>query len=146
MMLALTDPDSNQVVPGSSPRFARDFVLDSQGDHQQIYVSDPGGPAQQLSVLALDQSVDDTAWVTGRQGALYAADSKAGTVAAITGTFAPGTAFTSTTPCSANSAPATCTTPNFLGKIDPISGHVSEVWLPRTLAPAGLIFVANPGW
>ncbi|HEV3127764.1 MAG TPA: hypothetical protein VGY32_02205, partial [Solirubrobacteraceae bacterium] len=30
--LALTDPDSNALVPEASPRFAHDFVLDSQGD------------------------------------------------------------------------------------------------------------------
>jgi hypothetical protein len=139
--LALTDPDSNEVVPRSSPRFARDFVLDSQGDQQQIYVSDPGGPGQELSVLSLDQSVDDTAWTTEPGGALYASDSSADTVNAISGDFRPGTAFSSATPCSANSAPSTCTTPNFLGRLDLTSGHVSPVSLGASLAPGGLIFV-----
>ncbi len=37
--LALTDPDSNTVVPESSPRFSGDFMVDSQGGLQQIYVS-----------------------------------------------------------------------------------------------------------
>jgi hypothetical protein len=139
--LALTDPDSNEVVPRSSPRFARDFVLDSQGDQQQIYVSDPGGPGHQLSVLSLDQSVDDTAWATEPGGALYATDSSANTVNAISGDFRPGTVFTSATPCSANSAPSTCTTPNFLAMLDLTSGHVSPVSLRGTVAPGGLIFV-----
>jgi hypothetical protein len=90
--LGLTDPDSSEIVPGSSPRFAHDFVLDSQGDQEQIYVSDPGGPAQQLSMLSLDQSIDDTAWVTSREGTLYASISADNTVDAVTGRFAPGTA------------------------------------------------------
>ena len=37
--LALTDPDSNEVVPWDAPRFAGDFMLTSQGDLQQIFVS-----------------------------------------------------------------------------------------------------------
>jgi hypothetical protein len=42
--LALTDPDSNEVVPTGSPRFAGDFMLDSQGDQQQVYLDGAGGP------------------------------------------------------------------------------------------------------
>lgn len=139
--LGLTDPDSSSVVPGSSPRFAHDYMLDSQGDQQEIYVADPGGPAQQLSVLALDQSVNDTAWATSEQGALYASDSSADAVVAITGSFTPGAAFVAATPCSANSAPSTCTTPNFLGTLDLGTGHVAPVALPTPVQPGGLIFV-----
>ncbi len=40
--LALTDPDSNEVVPWSAPRFAGDFMLTSQGDKEQIYVQQAG--------------------------------------------------------------------------------------------------------
>ncbi len=40
--LGLTDPDSNEVVPGFEPRFAGDFMLTSQGDKEQIYVNGPG--------------------------------------------------------------------------------------------------------
>ena len=39
--LALTDPDSSEVVPSMAPRFRGDFMLTSQGDQQQIYVSTP---------------------------------------------------------------------------------------------------------
>jgi hypothetical protein len=59
--LALTDPDSNEVVPAYGPRFAGDFMLTSQGDQRQIFVSNPGRADQHLSVLTLSQSVDDTA-------------------------------------------------------------------------------------
>jgi hypothetical protein len=40
--LALTDPDSSEIVPGQAPRFQGDYVLDSQGDRQQIYLHDLG--------------------------------------------------------------------------------------------------------
>lgn len=139
--LGLTDPDSNEVVPASSARFGGDFVLDSQGDQQQVYVSDPGGPAQQLSVLSLDQSINDTAWATDPHGVLYATDSSTDTVDAVTGNFDPGTAFVAATPCDANSAPSPCTATNFLGRLDLASGHVSSVQLSGPpLAPAGLVF------
>ena len=35
--LALTDPDSNEVVPHVSPKFGGDFMLDSQGDRELIF-------------------------------------------------------------------------------------------------------------
>jgi hypothetical protein len=46
--LALTDPDSTEVVPFSGPRFAGDFMLTSQGDQEQIYVADAGSTHQRL--------------------------------------------------------------------------------------------------
>src|ERR1700686_5021176 len=70
--LALSDPDSNAVVPSSSPRFGRDFMLDSQGDLQQVYVRNAGTSSQKFFVLNLSQSVDDTAWATASRGTLYA--------------------------------------------------------------------------
>lgn len=65
--LALTDPDSNEVVPWGA-RFGGDFMLTSQGDQEQIYLSGAGGPHQRLHVLSLSQSVDDTAWPTADRG------------------------------------------------------------------------------
>ena len=78
--LALTDPDSNEVVPSFAPRFGGDFMLTSQGDKEQIYVHGAGTWYQHLSVLALSQSVDDTAWATAWHGAFYAADHDGDTV------------------------------------------------------------------
>lgn len=141
--LGLTDPDSNEVVPRSSPRFAGDFVLDSQGDQQQVYVSDPGGPVQQLSVLFLSQSINDTAWATDRSGALYATDASSDTVDSITGNFDPGTAFVAATPCDANNAPTNCAA-NFLGTLNLHTGQIGPVLLTKpTMAPGGLLFVAS---
>jgi hypothetical protein len=134
--LALTDPDSNEVVPWSSPRFAGDFVLDSQGDEQQIYVDGPGGPAPHLSVLNLSQSVDDSAWVTSADGTLFATDSVDNEIFAVHGTFIPGTAYVAVTPGNAN---IPINRPNYLGRLDLSTGQVTQVL--TTIQAKGLLFV-----
>src|ERR1700728_986693 len=112
--LALTDPDSNEVVPGSTPRFSGDFMLTSQGDKEQIYAHDAGSSSQHLYVLKLSQSVDDTAWATSWDGANAPAT-------------CPGPGFPPTSP----------------GLLNMWSGHITPVSLhgPR-LEPQGMIFVA----
>jgi hypothetical protein len=144
--LALTDPDSNEVVPVPSQRFGGDFMLTSQGDKEQIYVRAPGMPGPRLQVLRLSQSVDDTAWAGSSPGRLYAADNGADTVDMVTGPFRPGTVFEAVTPCDANGAPATCPAPgyppNYLGVQDPWTGHITRV--PASgpaMHPQGMIFV-----
>jgi hypothetical protein len=139
--LALTDPDSSSVVPGNSPRFGGDFMLDSQGDLELIFFSRTG-----LKELSLPASVDDSAWAVSRSGALFTTDAKANTVDIILGTFRPGTAYTAVTPCNANSAPATCPgpgfPPNFLGTINLGTGALTKVVLAGApVQPKGLIFV-----
>ncbi len=146
--LALTDPDSNEVVPWVAPRFRGDFMLTSQGDLEQIYVSGAGTRYQHLSVLSLSQSVDDTAWATSWHGVFYATDNGADTVNAIAGTFWPGTALVAVTPCGSNSAPATCPAPgfpaNYLGQLNMYTGHISPVSLRGpSIQPQGMIFVAS---
>jgi hypothetical protein len=140
--LALTDPDSNGVVPPSSPQFAGDFMLNSQGDQQLIF-ADAGG--QNLHVLKISDPVDDVAWATSASGALYATDSSANTIDAITGSFMPGTVYTSVTPCNANSAPTVCPAPGFkdnsLGTINLKTGAIGKVSVTGPLTPKGLIFV-----
>ena len=136
--LALTDPDSNLVVPSSSPEFAGDFMLNSQGDEELIF---SGASGQNLQVLKLSNSVDDTAWATSATGTLYTTDSGADTVDAITGSFTPGTAYTAVTPCNANSAPSTCSTANSLGTINLKTGAVGNVVVIGPVQPKGMIFV-----
>jgi hypothetical protein len=136
--LALTDPDSNGVVPSSSPEFAGDFMLNSQGDEELIF---SGASGQNLQVLKISNSVDDTAWATSASGTLYTTDSAANTVDAITGSFTPGTAYTAVTPCNANSAPSTCTTANSLGTINLKTGAVGNVVVIGPVEPKGMIFV-----
>jgi hypothetical protein len=136
--LALTDPDSNLVVPSSSPEFAGDFMLNSQGDEELIF---SGASGQNLQVLKLSNSVDDTAWATSATGTLYTTDSGADTVDAITGSFTPGTAYTAVTPCNANSAASTCSTLNTLGMINLKTGAVGNVVVTGPVQPKGMIFV-----
>ncbi len=145
--LALTDPDSNEIVPSTSPRFAGSFMLDSQGDREQIYVPNPGADHPSLTVLELTQSIDDTAWATDVDGTLYATDAAGDTVDAVHGNFPLGSAFVAVTPCDANSAPPSCNnTPpspvNFLGQLNMWTGQIAHVILQGAdLQPKGMIFV-----
>ena len=140
--LALTDPDSSGMVPSSSPKFAGDYMLNSQGDLELIF-SDASG--KNLQVLKISQSVDDTVWATSATGTLYATDSDANAVDAVTGPFVPGTAYTAVTPCNANSAPSTCPGPgypnNYFGTIDLTTGTVTKVAVFGVLDPKGMVFV-----
>ena len=142
--LALSDPDSSIAVPDSAPRFGGSFELTSQGDQQQIYVRHAGTPRQSLAVLNLSQSVDDTAWATSRHGTLYASDSAANSVDALSGRFSDESAYAVATPCSANSAPSVCTAPNYLATVNPWTGQVSAVSVVGApFTPKGaLVFVA----
>jgi hypothetical protein len=143
--LGLTDPDSSAVVPRTAPAFGGDFVLDSQGDLELIFLGRSGS----LSVLGLSQSVDDLAWIgPGHPGRLYTTDHGAGTVDVITGPLRAGTAYTAVTPCNANSAPSTCPAPgfpaNYLGTVNTKTGTVTPVTLQGpALNPVGLIYVAG---
>jgi hypothetical protein len=140
--LALTDPDSNMVMPSSSPKFAGDFMLNSQGDLQLIF-SGPSG--QGLQVLKLSQPVDDSAVATSASGTLYTTDSSADSVDAITGPFKPGTVYTAISPCNANNAPTTCPNPpawpvNSLGTINLTTGAVTTTY-HGPITPKGMVFV-----
>lgn len=151
--LALTDPDSNEVVPWDAPRFGGDFMLTSQGDLEQIYLSDADGGHHHLAVLSLSQAVDDTAWASEGRGVLYATDSTHDTVDAVTGRFREGQALVAVTPCGSNSAPATCPAPpaypaNYLGTLDPWSGQVHALTVAgQPFVPqGGLVFVSDSSW
>jgi len=144
--LALTDPDSNEDVPGYADRFAGDFMLTSQGDKEQIFVTDAGGPHQALSVLKLTDSVDDTAWPSDRSGAIYTTDNSNNTINKITGPFKRGTVFVADTPCDANGAPSICPgagfPPNYLGQLNPRTGVITRVPLRGPAAAAqGMLFL-----
>jgi hypothetical protein len=142
--LALTDPDSSAIVPSFAPRFRGDYVLNSQGDQELIFSSNPGS----LWVLKLPRAVDDVQWATSWGDSLYATDNGAGTVVRVDGRpFWPGTAFVSVTPCNANSAPATCPAPpkypaSYLGLLNMSTGQIIQVEIHGTLHPQGLVFVA----
>jgi hypothetical protein len=148
--LALTDPDSNEIVPATGPRFAGDFMLTSQGDKEQIFVERAGRLGSHLAVLHLSQSVDDTAWIRASAGKLYGTSTADDTVDVVSGRMPVGSVFVAVTPCDANGAPATCPGPgyplNYLGSLNPWTGHISRVALrgPQ-FGPQGMVFIA-PGW
>jgi hypothetical protein len=143
--LALTDPDSNMVMPSGSPKFAGDFMLNSQGDQELIF---SGATGQNLQVLKITKPVDDSAVATSASGSLYITDSGADTVDVMTGPFKVGTLYTAVTPCNATNAPAVCpasSAPQFpansFGMIDMSTGAVSNVTYIGTLTPKGMVFV-----
>jgi hypothetical protein len=139
--LNLTDPDSSTLVPASIPRFGGDFMLNSQGDQQLIFVAGAGTSKQALDALNIDQSVDDVAWPTSTKGSLLSTDSSADQIVAISG-FAAGSAYTAITPCNANSAPSTCSTPNSLGVIDTTTGKVAaQPSSGVAVQPKGMLYV-----
>jgi hypothetical protein len=143
--LALTDPDSNEVVPWAAPRFAGDFMLDSQGDQELIFDHFTGWH-QSLTALHLPASVDDSAWATTRHGALYVTDGTDDTVDAVSGKFTAGTMYSSVTPCDSSSAPATCPGPgfpaNYLASTSLRTGALTPVPLTGpVLRTGGMIFV-----
>jgi len=147
--LALTDPDSNEVVPLWSPRFAGDFMLTSQGDGVQVYVHGARTSHQTLSVLTLTQSVDDTAWPTNAHSSLFATDSTNDAIDVVKGPFDRDAPMVVVTPCGANSAPATCPGPNYpanyLATLNITNGTVTPVTVSgSTFVPqGGLAFVAG---
>ena len=143
--LALTDPDSNEVVPRVAPEYGGDFMLDSQGDQELIFDHFTGWH-QSLTALHLPASVDDSAWATARHGALYVTDATDDTVDTVTGTFTAGTMFASVTPCDASSAPAACPGPgfpaNYLATVSMRTGALTPVALTGpVLRTKGMIFV-----
>jgi hypothetical protein len=121
-------------------------MLTSQGDQEQIFVSDPGGRRQRLSVLKLSRAVDDTAWATGQTGVVYTTDSSNGTVNKVTGPFRRGSMLVATTPCGQNNAPSTCPAPgfpaNYLGLLNPRTGAITKVPVGGpAFAPGGMVFL-----
>lgn len=147
--LALTDPDSNEVVPSSSPRFAGDFVLDSQGDEQLVFTD--GTPAPHLWVLDLSQSINDSAYITDRSGTGYVTDPSADEVLAVRGPFRPGEVLVAATPGDAdnpahvpNFVVPNFVVPNFVATLDLSNGTVAPVPGLGRIRPEGLVYVNRP--
>jgi hypothetical protein len=143
--LALTDPDSNETVPTYAHRFEGDFMLTSQGDLEQIFVSGAGTPSQKLSVLMLTRAVDDSAWPAGPFGSIFTSDSGNDSIDQITGPSIRGMEYVAVTPCGANCAPATCPAPgfpaNYFGELHPDTGVISPVPLSGpALHPGGMLY------
>ncbi len=135
--LALTDPDSTEVVPSVSPRFAGDLLLDAQGDKQLVFTGTATTPHPALSVLHTTTEVNDTAFATTREGTLYVTDNARSSLIAIRGSFPVGTAY-SAVPKDSSSHPGTVGTLNlFTGAVSPFATGLGS--------PAGVLFVPSSG-
>ena len=145
--LALTDPDSSAIVPAYATRFAGDYLLDSQGDDEQIFARNPGSSNPSLSVLKLSASVDDAAWAADPSGAIYTTDNVGDSVHKITGPFVKGSEIVAVTPCNDNNAPSsTCPGPgypqNYLGQVNPQTGKITRIPVSGdATAPKGMLFL-----
>jgi hypothetical protein len=139
--LALTDPDSNTVVPRKAPTFGGDFVLDSQGDSQLIFAADNGTSVPSLTVLNLNAGlvstqgpqVDDVRWTTSPYGTLFVADAAANKIYAITGSFGPSAVLTAIPGDSPSLA-------GDIGRIDLVTGTVTAI-VTGFQSPKGLLYL-----
>jgi hypothetical protein len=130
--LNLLDPDSMTLDPQGN------IVLDSQGDQELIFVSDPGSSNQRVLHLPLSYQtasgmtpveVDDTAFVTSTEGFILFADKGLNKVFMLKKkAFAPGVAYTA-----ADGGP-------FVGTIDLTSGVITPI-VTGLSGPGGLVFV-----
>ncbi len=101
VQLALTDPDTNYLMPSSSPRFAGTLATISQGDGQIIFADNLTGHAHHLRVLNLTDNkvgnippADGIAVTTSASGTLYVVDSGANMIYALsTKGWPAGTVF-----------------------------------------------------
>lgn len=132
--LALTDPDSSTAVPAGSPRFANDFLVDSQGDQQLIFAGQARTPQQQLEVLNVAAPVDDTAFATQQAQTLWITDPDHNTVYAVSGNFPAGQAVTSVTP-DAN--------PDYLASLNLSDGSLTPIPQLASIHPKGLLFTGS---
>lgn len=130
--LNLSDPDSNNVVPAASSKYAGQVVLDSQGDSRLIFIKNIGTANQANTSLPIGNQINDIAWATSTKGTLYVTDNADNKVYAITGNFKKGTAFVA--------SPSDSGVAGFVGTIDLSSGIIKPIALGMK-SPAGLLFV-----
>jgi hypothetical protein len=128
--LNLTDPDGVTTTPGGAIQFT------SQGDSKLITVHNPGTVSQSTDVLSLAAQVDDIAYAASGDGTLLFTDATTNALYALTGPFAPGSAYVAASfpDGSANAGTA-------LGLLDPANGDITP--LVSGVNPGGLLFVAN---
>jgi hypothetical protein len=137
--LTLTDPDSLSLVPSTSPKFAGDLMLDSQGDSMLVFISNPGTPAQTLTSVPVGTQVDGLAWATTATGTLVVTDSGTNRITTIAGAFTPGTLFVT--------APSDSGVGGFVGTVNLTTGAITPVATGFS-SPTGLLFIPgtpNPG-
>jgi|GEM_PF-268245 len=130
--LNMSDPDSNNIVPSESPKYAGQVVLGDQGDSKLIFSKNIGTASQVNTMLPVGTQVDDTVWATSTKGTLYITDTASNTIYSVTGTFKKGTAFVS--------APDDAGVAGFVGTVDLTTGVITPV-VTGMDSPHGLLFV-----
>jgi hypothetical protein len=138
--LALTDPDTNFIMPSTSPNFTGDLATISQADGLIIFAP-LSGNTPSLSVLSVSDNkpgnvppIDGLAVATANQGTLYVVDAKANAIQALnTAGWPAGTVFVGEP--NDNSNPLVGTLNLSTGKITPLGNTFQS--------PKGLLFVPN---
>jgi hypothetical protein len=137
--MALTDPDTNAVMPAASPRFAGDLATISQQDGRVVFTQ-PYGTGVRLHQLNLTDNVsgnlpplDGFAVAAAGRGTLYVVDNGAQTVTAFnTAGWAAGTVFVDE--ASDNGNPLIGTLNLSTGKVTPFANHFVNphgmIWVP----------------
>jgi hypothetical protein len=140
--MALTDPDSNYVMPSASPRYAGQLATISQADGRLIFATHPhSGHPLHLTQLNLTDNVsgnlppiDGIVVATADEGTLYVVDAKGNSISAlVTDGWPKGTVFV--TEPNDNGNP-------LLGVLNLNTGHITP--LGNTfVSPKGLLFVPD---
>lgn len=138
--VALTDPDTNFVMPHAGERFGGALATISQADGKVIFASHLNGHLR-LSVLNLTDNVsgnlppiDGIAVATADAGTLYVVDAQANTISALsTAGFPRGTIFVSEP--NDNNNPLLGVLNPWTGQITPLGNHFES--------PKGLVFVPD---
>ena len=140
VQLGLTDPDSNFIMPSTSPNFAGDLATIGQADGQLVFATLQSTPS--LSILTLTDNVpgnvpptDGLAVATSDHGTLYVVETSLGSILALDTTGLPaGTVFIGEPKDNGNP---------IVGTLDLASGKISP--LGNTFnSPKGLLFVPAP--
>jgi hypothetical protein len=138
--MALTDPDTNYVMPLASPRFAGDLATISQADGRLIFASHLAGTPR-ISQLNLTDNVsgnippiDGLAVATCGHGTLYVVDAGANTIYALdTKGWPAGTVFVGEP--NDNGNPLLGTLNLNTGVITPLGNHF--------VSPKGILFIPD---
>ena len=132
--LNMSDPDSNNIVPPESPKYAGQVVLGDQGDSKLIFSKNIGTSSQVNTVLTVGTQVDDTVWATSTKGTLYITDTGNNTIYSVTGTFKKGTAYVA--------APNDAGVGGFVGTVDLTTGLITP-FVSGMNSPHGLLFIPS---
>lgn len=142
VQLALTDPDTNYIMPHAGEAFGGDLATISQGDGLIVFTSHVNGRPQ-LKVLSVTDNVpgnvppiDGLAVATSGSGTLYVVDASAGTITALDTTgCAKGTVFVGEPNDNGNP---------ILGTLNLSTGHITPLG-NSFQSPKGLLFVQAHG-